>query len=147
MNYYLVKCKFGHVGRDKYLPLLVPVIAESTKKASEFAQKTRGVKKDHKDWCLEEPMIVSSDVYYEAKKTFHSDVYFEKHSRSRVYLFQDRLIDEPNYTRKNGIKTNTSQVIKRKDKSCIEFKHRKEQIIIKSLIQDLMQEMSSYQVA
>lgn len=44
MKYYLVKCKFVHVGRNKYLPLSIPIAAISVKEASKKAKYFKGVK-------------------------------------------------------------------------------------------------------
>lgn len=43
-KYYVVTCKFGHGGRDKYLPLDLPIRATSKKEASAKAKKTGGGK-------------------------------------------------------------------------------------------------------
>jgi len=136
MNYYSVKCKFGHVGRDKYLPLLVPVFAVNKKNASHKARQKRGIKKDHKDWCLEEPIEISFEEFQKVSSDFHSDIYFEKHSRQRLYLFKDRLKDEPHYLRMNDIKTNKKMYQKNRDVENIKFKIKKTNTYIKSLIQD-----------
>lgn len=106
-RYYLVTCKFGHVGRDKYLPLVVPVFARSAKEASDFARNVGGVKKHHKDWCLAEPREVDETEFNEAVTLFENDIYWDKQTRSNTKLFKDRLVEEPNYTRHRGIKTNT----------------------------------------
>lgn len=133
MKYFLVKCKFGHVGRNKYLPLVIATVAESAKKASENAKKVGGVKRDHKDWCLEEPVEVDYNVFFKARNEFENDVYFEKRSRSRLYLFKDRLIDEPNYSNVNGLKTNRKIYSKKRDKTLLKFKCKKEKVKIKSI--------------
>jgi hypothetical protein len=141
MNYYLVKCKFGHVGRNKYLPLYVPVMAESMKKAVELARNVGGVKRDHKDWCLEVPKQLTKEEYNVYSLEFKSDVYFKKHSRSRLWLFEDRLVDEPNYTRVNGIKTNKKNHSKSRDKEVIAYKHKRENELKQSLMKFNMKEI------
>ncbi|MGD9909443.1 MAG: hypothetical protein AB7U79_02420 [Candidatus Izemoplasmatales bacterium] len=127
MNYFLVKCKFGHVGRNKYLPLLIPVIAENAKEASSQAKKIGGVKKDHKDWCLEYPKQVEFNEYQKAYIDFRNDIYFEKKSRSRIELFTGRLVDEPNYSNINGIKTNKPIIYHKRNRDVIEYKKKREQ--------------------
>lgn len=144
MKNFLVKCKFGHVGRNKYLPLIVPVKAETTKQASEIAKKVRGVKKDHKDWCLEEPREVDSTIYEAAKEIFYNDIYFEKRSRSRLYLFEGRLVDEVNYTRINGIKTNKKIYSKKRIKSNIQYKYKKERTFVESLLNEQLNSKVGY---
>lgn len=128
MNYYLVKCKFGHVGKDKYLPLDIPVCANTPKDACKMVKKLRGIKRNHKDWCLEIPKRIDFQDYIDHKAKIRSDIYFEKKTRSRLYLFKDRLIQEKNYTRIRGYKTNTFKVIKRKDKENIKLKLKKDKI-------------------
>ncbi len=144
MKYYLVKCKFGHVGRNKYLPIVIPVIANSVKEASKYARHTGGVKKDHKDWCLEEPKEVDIIEYRQAKVTFDSDIYFEKHSRSRLYLFKNRLVKEKNYHRLNGIKTNKKTYVKKRNKSIIEYKCKRQEEIVKSKVNEQIMALENY---
>ena len=141
MNYYLVKCKFGHVGRNKYLPLNVPVMAESIKEAIELARNIGGVKRDHKDWCLEVPVQITLEMYESQRILFKNDVYFQKHSRSRLWLFEDRLIDEPNYTRVNGIRTNRKIYLKSRDKESILYKQKRERELTQSLMNFKMKEI------
>jgi len=145
MKNFLVKCKFGHVGRNKYLPLIVPVKAETAKEASEFAKRVHGVKKDHKDWCLEEPVDVNCEVYEEAKRVFLNDIYFEKKSRSRIFLFENRLIDETNYSRINGVKRNKKIYTKKRTKSVVEYKNKKDKIYAESLLRDQLNSLIGYQ--
>lgn len=123
-RFFLVKCKFGHVGRDKYLPLVVPLRARDAKEASSFAKRIRGIKKDHKDWCLEEPREVDEATFLAAKEAYHNDPYWDKHTRSNIKLFQDRLVDEANYTRHRGIKTNTV-TFKRPTSTAIKKYHKR----------------------
>lgn len=133
MKYYLVLCKFGHVGRNKYLPLNIPVIALSKKEASLKAKSFRGVKKNHKDWCLEEPKEVTFEMYQKEKNLFKNDIYFQKKTRSRLSLFSERLVDEKHYRRIKDIKTNTKTYVKSKDSHVIEFKLKKLKVVMDSL--------------
>lgn len=130
MKYYKVKCKFGHVRRDKYLPMYIPVIAINKKQASEAAKKCGGIKRDHKDWCLESPIEISYDDYLIAQIEFNSDLYWKNITRKNLHLFEDRLVDEPNYHRNNGIKTNKIEYIKKQEKSIKTYKKRKIAIIL-----------------
>jgi len=144
MKYYLVKCKFGHVGRNHYLPLDVPVRAHSPKEASEHARNVAGVKRNHKDWCLQEPIEIKQEDYEKACITFKNDIYFEKKTRSRINLFQDRLVEESTYTRINGNKTNTKTYKKKRDKEAITFKRKKQQVIISSKIKEQINDIITY---
>jgi len=144
MKYYLVKCKFGHVGRTNYLPLVIPVVAQSIKEASEKAKNKGGVKRDHKDWCLERPTEVTREVYRQAKYKFKNDIYFESHSRQRLEIFKVRLVKEKNYTRINGIKTNKKRYIQKRNKNIINFKRKKQEVIIKSKIKEQFNDFMNY---
>lgn len=144
MNYYLVKCKFGHVGRDKYLPLNVPIVAESVKKASERAKQVGGVKRDHKDWCLVSPIQIEYEDYIEAFAVFRNDIYFEKHSRSRLHLFENRLVDELHYTRQDKIKINKKSYQKHRDRDVINYKAKKEKLSLTFLIREQLNEIDYY---
>lgn len=144
MSYYLVKCKFGHVGRDKYLPLVIALVAESMKEASLKARNMGGVKRDHKDWCLERPYEVDYDHYETARRAYKNDIYFKIHCRSRLFLLKGRLVAEPNYIRMNGIKKNTVTYRKYRDKSIIGFKRKKEKVVIESLSKYQITEISNY---
>lgn len=140
MYYYLVKCKFGHVGRNKYLPLEIPISATSMKEASLIARKVRGVKKNHKDWCLDLPKLVSYQDYLNALDAYRKDIYFEKHTRSRIELFEERLENEPNYSIYKDKKTNKKTYLKYRDKDTIQYKQNKKKLLegIKNLcIRDL----------
>ncbi len=135
MKYYLVKCKFGHVGRDKYLPLNVPIEAKSIKEASLKAKAIRGIKRHHKNWCLEKPKEISYDKYLIALEKFKNDRYFECKTRSRTELFEDRLLDEETYIRVDKIKTNHKKFRNKKIRNIesVKFKQKKLQIMIDSL--------------
>ena len=144
MKHYLVKCKFGHVGRHQYLPIAIPIVASSVKEASKRAKRVGGVKKDHKDWCIEGPTEVTVDVFIRAMVDFENDIYFESKSRSRLELFEDRLIAEPNYFRLNGIKTNKKNYHKPRNKDVVKFKINKTKTIIKSLDEEINYHLNFY---
>ncbi|WP_264229685.1 hypothetical protein [Acholeplasma laidlawii] len=144
MKYYLVKCKFGHVGRNKYLPISIPIIASSLKEASKRANAVGGVKKDHKDWCIEGPIEVSEDVFIRAIFDFKGDIYFEKKSRQRLELFEGRLVDEPNYYRLNGIKTNKKNYHKARNKDIVKFKINRNNAIIKAINEEINYHLNSF---
>lgn len=97
MRYFLFKCKFGHVGRDKYMAIDVPIAASDMGAAVKKARKTGGVKRDHKNWCLSIPLEINESEYKKKLDEFVHDPFFEKRTRSRRNtVFADRLIDEPN---------------------------------------------------
>lgn len=86
---------------------LIPIRATSKKEASAKAKKTGGVKRDHPDWCLKGPTEITKEEYNELKAKLVNDPYWNKKTRQNTALFADKLIDEPNYTNRRGIKTNT----------------------------------------
>lgn len=114
MAYFLVKCKFGHVGRNMFLPMYVPVEASDSKEASRIAWLHPGVKKQHKDWCLEVPEEVDHGRYVDELDRYRQDIYWQKKTRSRLNLFKERLVKEVNYTRIRDVKTNKKKVFKTK---------------------------------
>ena len=52
MRYYIVTCKCGHVGRNKYIPIDFAVKADSASDAAARARQLPRVKHDHKDAIL-----------------------------------------------------------------------------------------------
>ncbi len=132
-KYYVVTCKFGHVGRDKYLPLDVPIKATSKKEASEKARRLGGVKRDHPDWCLKEPREITKEEYETLRIALTTDPYWNKKTRQNISLFRDRLVDEPNYTNIRGVKTNTVTFKKPTTAEIKMFHKKKRKIIEKDL--------------
>ncbi len=132
-KYYIVKAKFGHVGRDKYLPLDIPVRAINKKDASAKAKRMGGVKRDHPDWCLKGPTEVSKEEFIACQTKLSADPYWNKKTRQNINLFKDRLVDEPNYTNHRGLKTNTVSFKKPTTAEIKMFHKRKQQIVLKDL--------------
>ncbi len=140
-KYYVVTCKFGHVGRDKYLPLAVPIKAYTKKEASGKARKLGGVKRDHPDWCLKEPEEITKEEYDLLRVQLVNDPYWNKKTRQNIALFKDRLVDEPNYTNIRGVKTNTVTFKKPTTAEIKMFHKRKRKIIEEDLDQLLDEEI------
>lgn len=97
MKYYLFKVKMGHVGKSKYLPMIITIRAMSLDEAVIKANNHGGVKRDHKDWCLAIPREVSYDEFKKQEEITYSDPYWNANTRSNLAIFTDRLIDEPQY--------------------------------------------------
>lgn len=127
-KHYVVTCKFGHVGRDKFLPLDLPIKAFNKKEASAKAKKIGGVKRDHPDWCLKGPTEISREEYEELRIKLANDPYWNKKTRQNLDLFRDRLVNEPNYTNIRGFKTNTV-TFKKPTPAEIKVFHKKRQKI------------------
>lgn len=139
-KYYVVTCKFGHVGRDKYLPLDVPIRAIDKKDASAKAKKMGGVKRDHPDWCLKGPTEITKEEYEALRVVLINDPYWNKKTRQNISLFKHRLVDEPNYTNIRGVKTNTV-TFKKPTTAEIKMFHKKKRRILEKDIDDLFEEL------
>ena len=138
-KYFVVTCKFGHVGRDKYLPLAVPIKAYTKKEASEKARKLGGVKREHPDWCLKEPEEITKEEYDLLRVQLVNDPYWTKKTRQNVALFKDRLVNEPNYTNIRGVKTNTV-TFKKPTTAEIKMFHKRKRKIIEEDLDHLLDE-------
>ncbi len=133
MKYFLIKVKMGHVGLNKYLPMVLAIKAETLELAIEKARNYGGVKHNHPDWCLEKPHEITRDEYILAKAKLDSDQYWEKVSCVGLAEFENRLVDEPRYIRQRDYKTNRPTFIKEKEKGTVSFKMRKMKQWISSL--------------
>lgn len=101
---YLVTAKCGHVGRNKYIPITFPVIATNKKEAAKIARALPRVKHDHKDAILEITPV--DDITYNSqmalnKKDPYLSIKRKSDQKKIMHLIKDRLIDEPNYIRKD----------------------------------------------
>lgn len=123
----------GHVGRSKYLPMTLPIKAQDMDEAIIRAKNHGGVKRDHKDWCLESPVEITFEEYKVEQSKTYSDQYWNNKTRARLQLFEDRLEDEPNYHQWNDIKSNRNEYIKIRDESVKIFKLKKMRVIMESL--------------
>lgn len=132
MKYYLFKVKMGHVGRDKYLPMELPICANNIVEAVKLAKNYGGVKRNHKDWCLEMPIQIDYNEFVELSNNLNKDIYWEKHTRSRLSLFSHRLVEEKQrqntrfQNSRNYRTTNKKETIKK-------YKAKKMKEMIKSL--------------
>ena len=126
MKFYLIQCKHGHVGRDKYLPLVIPIYAQNVDEAISIARMKPGVKKDHKDWCLKKPREVDAGTYERAKEDYFNHRYFKRKTRQNLDLFKGELVKEANYTIRDKLKTNTKTYFKKKELSKFKAKRIKE---------------------
>lgn len=125
MNYYIIKVKMGHVGRNKYLPMDLAIKAKNGKEAAMIAKNHPGVKRNHKDWCLTIPKKVSLEKYLKQVEINKNDPYWNKETRRNLNQFKSRIVEEKNYKRINGIKTNTKIIVKKTPKKVKIFKIKK----------------------
>jgi hypothetical protein len=137
MRYFLFKVKMGHVRRERYLPMTLAIRAVDVEQAVNAAKNHGGVKRDHKDWCLEPPIEVSQEEYKIEKTNLYDDPYWEGNTKARLAMFADRLQKEPNYHARKGIRTNTHEYFKKKDVGARVFKVRRMKEMIDSLDREI----------
>ncbi len=124
---------------------LIYLLEQQVKKKQALKQKRLGVvKRDHPDWCLKGPTEITKEEYNELKAKLVNDPYWNKKTRQNTALFADRLIDEPNYTNRRGIKTNTV-TFKKPTTAEIKMFHQKKRKIRDKEIQEFYDEANDYE--
>ena len=78
-NYFIVKTKCGHVGRNMYVPIDFAIWAENAREAAVIARQRPGVKRNHPDAILSVTEITREE-YFLAKQTLIKDLYWQKES-------------------------------------------------------------------
>lgn len=94
MKYYLFKVKMGHVGTNYYLPMSIAITGKDIKHAVSNARNHPGVKRDHKDWCLEIPKEITKEEHNLIRTAVWLDPYWNKETRKNVKDFRTRLVQE-----------------------------------------------------
>ena len=112
-NYFEVKCKCGHVGRDKYIPITFYIVAENGKDAAAKGRAMPRVKHDHKD-CIISVKKIDYELYRKGRIANENDPYLCCSNRQQQRMITDigdRLIDEEyetecerKYSKYNGIR-------------------------------------------
>ena len=127
-NYYAVTAQFGHVGRGKYLPKKVAIIAENGEEAAEKVRWMPRVK-HHRKYAIMEVKKISREEYLELKKQNENDPYFKATSDKE----QKKLCPE---IRKQAIKysTNCSKHKKTDRAEKIKFKMKKNKLVYNDAI-------------
>ena len=131
MNYYIVRAKCGHVGRDKYMPIAFPICAESREEASAIARTLPRVKKDHKDAIISSVKV--SKLAFKVQQVINElDPYlnvFTRHDQDEImHLIVGRIMDEEK-----------SVDFRKKDrKECIKYKKAKEFIKCSEMEQEIL---------
>jgi hypothetical protein len=104
-NHYMVIAKGGHVGRDSFMPMYIPVKALSKKEASDRVRVMPRVKKHHKDVILS-VFAISKQTFYKQLENNAKDPYYlvhSKHEQNKVLeQIKDRLLSDPNYRAKKN---------------------------------------------
>ena len=80
MKHFAVTAQFGHVGRGKYLPKTVAILANSGEEAAEKVRWMPRVKHHRKDAIIDVKRITEEE-YRELKKTNREDSYFKVGSK------------------------------------------------------------------
>lgn len=84
-SYYAVVCKFGHVGKSKYVEKAIAIKAESGVEAAKKGRTTPRVKHDHKDAIIDVINITETE-YYDLLEQNRTDTYFQAKSKQEQRL-------------------------------------------------------------
>ena len=96
MKYYIVTTKCGHVGKNKYIVIDFPVLAENGKDAARMARDIPRVKHHHKDAILN-VREVSVEEYNEYVEKNNKDDYLKCSNRQEQNMIKnisERIIYE-----------------------------------------------------
>ena len=97
MKYYIVTTKCGHVGKNNYILIDFPVIAEDGKEAAKIAREIPRVKHHHKD-AIRKVEEVSYERFLLLCKFNNHDDYLKSNSKQEQLLYcediKDRIIEE-----------------------------------------------------
>ena len=75
-SYFAVVCKCGHVGRNNYILITFPVIANSKKEAARIARNIPRCKHHHKD-CIREVTKISYEQFLQIEQENNNDPYLK----------------------------------------------------------------------
>ncbi len=123
-KYYIVGTKCGHVGRNKWIEINIPIIADSGKEAAFKARMTPRVKHHKKDAILFVKEI-SGVEYLECLKEYHKDPYVKCRSiqdQRLITNFGSRVKEKELEEREFNNKKESSR-----------FRVRKQQLLIKEM--------------
>lgn len=90
MNYYLVTTKCGHVGKNRYIPITFPVMAETGKEAAVIARQMPRVKHHHWDAILN-CKKVNERLYKKQMRINDNDPYLQVKSKHEQNQIQDLI--------------------------------------------------------
>lgn len=124
MEYYLVRAKFGHVGRNRYIVKAIPVYCENGREAAYRVRWMSRVKHHAKDAIID-VIKIDLEQYLAQIEINKNDAYFSVRSKQE----QNRLCqDISEHIQFNKIPNNREYKNNRKEK--INFKMKKNKIII-----------------
>lgn len=102
IQYYIVRTKCGHVGRNNYILIDFPIEASSKKEAASIARKLPRVKHHHKDAIIE-VREVDQQEFIDQKKELRKNQYIKSKS------IQEQRLNYPDYYEDRIEENNTFQ--------------------------------------
>ena len=116
-NYYKVKCKCGHVGRDKYIPIDFAIIALSGKEAALIARNIPRCKHHHKD-CVLDVTKISYEEYRAIQINNKNDPYLNCKciQEQRQFDISNRIVSETKKRFKHNTKITNHELFSKKEK-------------------------------
>lgn len=83
MNYYLVKAKCGHVGKEKYYEVDFPIKALSKSDAAQICKRKPKVKKHLKD-AISSVIEISYEEFKDSFEKFQQNDYVKAHTKNEI---------------------------------------------------------------
>ena len=126
LKFFRVTCKCGHVGRQFFVRIDFPIIADSGKEAAAIARQLPRVKHDHKDAILN-CVEIDYEEYQILQKINNNDPYLKcknPQEQAHIFGFAERLESEPRFAKE----------INKSRKNVVEFKNKKRNYAEKSYI-------------
>ena len=124
MKYYKVIAKCGHVGKNKYIEITFPVVAENAKKAAKKIMNHSKVKKQLKN-AISSVEEISYDLYLNLKSYYLNDDYVGSHYSKEYDIcnYDVKLIEKTEW--KKSFKTRKERVsfLLKKSKILLEDKN------------------------
>lgn len=119
-EYYKVTAKGGHVGKQYYIEIEIPINSSSGKEAARKARRCPRVKHDHKDAIIKVEKI-SKETYFEIIRKNKNDPCWKANSKqdqNKIRNLNERLILDPYYIE-------NEKIDKQKRKEKVNYKMRK----------------------
>lgn len=98
-KYFKVTCKCGHVGRDHFVRISFPIIAQTAKDAAAVARYIPRVKHDHKDAILD-CVEIDEEEFRSICELNNQDPYLRcsnAQEQDNIIDFASRIEDEPSF--------------------------------------------------
>ena len=118
MKHFAVTAQFGHVGRGKYLPKTVAILAESGEEAAEKVRWMPRVK-HHRKYAIIDVKRITEEEYRELKKANREDPYFKvgsKQEQEKLCPDIKEIVVECKKTDSKRKKTERDDIVKYKMK-------------------------------